>query len=130
MEYVYTALFAPKESGKGYTARVPDLPGCATTGKDLKDALVQITDAANLWLVTAEDMSREIPAATPQQEIRTEAGDEIGLIRLDTTAYRKETDSRAVRKSVSLPAWMANRADKLKISYSQVLQDGLARLLS
>ena len=130
MDYVYTALFTPKENGKGYTVKVPDLPGCVTTGKDLKDALVQITDAANLWLTTAEDMNREIPAPTEQQKFRTVEGIEISLIRLDTNAYRKETDNRAVRKSVSLPAWMANRADKLNISYSQVLQDGLRKLLT
>lgn len=40
---VYTAIFTEK-GGKVY-ARVPDLNGCITTGKDLSDAIEQMTDA-------------------------------------------------------------------------------------
>lgn len=53
MKYLYTAVFSPKESGNGYYASVPDLPGCISTGRDLNDAIDQITDAASSWLVVA-----------------------------------------------------------------------------
>ena len=55
MQYIYTALFTPIEDGSGYYAKVPDLPGCITTGNSLSDAINQITDAMNAWLVVAED---------------------------------------------------------------------------
>ena len=45
MKYIYTALFTPIEDGSGYYAKVPDLPGCITTGNSLSDAIDQITDA-------------------------------------------------------------------------------------
>ena len=44
MKYIYSAMFTPNEGGTKYYARVPDLPGCITTGHDLKDAIDQITD--------------------------------------------------------------------------------------
>jgi post-segregation antitoxin (ccd killing protein) len=51
------------------------------------------------------------------------------VVQVDTIAYRALTDTRAVRKNVSLPAWMADLADKRGINCSQVLQEGLrARL--
>ena len=42
MVYIYTAVFEPKENGNGYYAKVPDVPGCVTTGKSLSDAIEQM----------------------------------------------------------------------------------------
>ena len=39
-------------------------------------------------------------------------------------------DTKAVRKNVSLPAWMVNLADKRGINCSKVLQDALLTILS
>lgn len=130
MQYIYTATFIPNESGTKVYASVPDLPGCITTGKDLSDAIIQITDAANGWLVVAEDEGLEIAPPTPQDQLHLEPGTMCSLICLDTIAYRAATDTHSVRKNVSLPAWMANMADKRGINCSKVLQDGLKVLLS
>ena len=129
MKYIYSAIFTPdKESGK-YLAKVPDLPGCVSSGSDLHDAIEQITDAASVWLVVAEDEGLTIPAATPQGDFDHAPGSIFSVIQVDTLAYRALTDTRAVRKNVSLPAWMADLADKRGINCSQVLQEGLrARL--
>lgn len=66
MKYIYTATFTPSDDGNKFYARVPDLPGCITTGSDLIDAINQITDAASAWLVVAEDEGMQIPDPTPQ----------------------------------------------------------------
>lgn len=125
MKYTYTAVFTPTEDGTEYYARVPDLPGCATTGDDLDDAIDQITDAAAVWLVGAEDEGIAIAPPTSQESIAHDPAAILSLIRVDTIVYRAKTDERAVRKNVSLPAWMAALADKRGINCSQVLQDGL-----
>lgn len=125
MKYTYTALFIPKEDGSGYICRVPDLPGCISSGSSLDEAIDMITDAACGWLCVAEDEDLDIAAPTPQNQIEHESGDVLSLIRVDTIAYRAQTDTRSVRKNVSLPAWMANLADKRGINCSQVLQEGL-----
>lgn len=130
MKYIYSAMFTPNEDGTKYYARVPDLPGCITTGHDLQDAIDQITDAASCWLVVAEDEEDPIPAATPQANLEHEDGAVFSLIQVDTIAYRAMTDTRAVRKNVSLPAWMANLADKRGINCSQLLQESLTTRLS
>ena len=127
MKYIYTAVFTPDEDGTKIYARVPDLPGCITTGRDLQDAIDQITDAASLWLVVAEDEGLAIPMATAQAAIEHDAGAELSMIRVDTIAYRAMTDTRSVRKNVSLPAWMANLADRQGVNCSQLLQDALRR---
>ena len=127
MKYIYTAVFTPNEDGTKIHARIPDLPGCVTTGHDLQDAIDQITDAASGWLVVAEDEGLPIPAATAQADIARDAGAELSMIRVDTIAYRAMTDTRSVRKNVSLPAWMANLADRQGVNCSQLLQDALRK---
>ena len=127
MKHLYTAIFVTDDDT--VYARIPDLPGCVTTGDSLEDAIEQITDAASLWLVVAEDQGREIPVASAQADLDIPAGASCSLISVDTIAYRTATDTRAVRKNVSLPAWMVTMADKRGINCSRVLQDALRRQL-
>ena len=129
MKYTYTAVISPFEDGSGYACRVPDIPGCVTSGKDLFEAIAMITDAANGCMCVLEDENVPVPPSTPQPEIEREDGDILTVIQLDTISYRASNDSRAVRKNVSIPAWMANLADKRRINCSQVLQDGLMKIL-
>ena len=130
MNYYYTAVLERIEDGSGYYARVPDLKGCVTSGRDIHDAIAQITDAANGWLVVAEDEGLAVPTATPQKDIEIATNALMTLIEADTILYRANTETRAVRKNVSLPAWMARLADKLNINCSKVLQDGLLALFN
>lgn len=130
MKYLYTATFEPNEDGTKYYCRVPDLPGCITTSSNIDDAIEMITDAASCWLVVAEDEGNNIPEATPQNKLVIPENAACSLIRIDTISYRAATDTKAVRKNVSLPAWMANLADKRGVNCSQVLQDGLMQLLN
>lgn len=130
MKYIYSATFVPTGEGTRYLARVPDLPGCITTGSDLQDAILQISDAAAGWLTVAEDEALPIPPATPQSALDCVPGCTFSLIQIDTLAYRALTDNRSVRKNVSLPAWMADLAERRGINCSQVLQEGLRARLS
>ena len=129
MKYCYTAVITPNEDSTKYYCRVPDLPGCITTGKDLNDAIDQITDAASIWLVGAEDDGEPVIQATPQSDIQRDAGSILTLLLIDTLKYRASIDTKSVRKNVSLPAWMANYADKRGINCSQVLQESLIRIM-
>lgn len=130
MKYIYTATFVPNEDETKYYCWVPDLPGCITTAGSIDEAIELITDAASGWLVVAEDEGNIIPAATPQHMLDIPENAACSIIRIDTFAYRAATDTRAVRKNVSLPAWMAALAEKRGVNCSQVLQDGLMQLLN
>lgn len=130
MTYLYTAILTPSEDGRKFYAKVPDVPGCVTTGRDLDDAISQITDALSGCLVVAEDEGLNIAPPTPQSALEHDASDICTLVRVDTLAYRARTDTRSVRKNVSLPAWMAKMADQRGINCSKVLQDALRQHLA
>ena len=44
---------------------------------------------------------------------------------MDTDVYRIRTQTQAVRKSVSMPKWMADMADRKGVNCSQLLQQAL-----
>ena len=129
MKYSYTAVITPNDTHSKYFVRVPDLPGCITSGSSIEEAIEMATDAASVWLVSAEDLGDPSITPTPQCDVPHDENDILSIILIDTIKYRSEIDTRAVRKNVSLPAWMANLADKRKINCSQVLQDGLRAIL-
>ncbi len=99
MKYKYIGIFNIDED-KVY-AHIPDLPGCITTGRDLNDAITQLTDAASLWLVVAEDKGDDIPEASPQSSFEIETGMVCSTINVDTVTYRSEIEANNYLKNVS-----------------------------
>ena len=45
----------------GYTATVPELPGCISEGETLQEALTMIQDAMAAWLQVAQKYGDPIP---------------------------------------------------------------------
>ncbi len=123
MRYTYTAVFT-NEDNKVF-ARVPDLDACITTGKDLADAIEQMEDAMTAWLCVAEDEGLTIPQPTPQQKIKHAKNEILSLIKADTIKYRAKTDTKVIRKNVSLPSWLASAAEQANLNFSQELQNAL-----
>ena len=64
MIYTYTAVFTPAENSDKFYVRVPDVPGCVTSGQNLEDAIEQITDALAGCLVVCEDEALPINQPT------------------------------------------------------------------
>ena len=50
----YDAVFEKEEDG-GYSVWIPDLPGCASQGNSLEEAIENIKEAAELYLEDADD---------------------------------------------------------------------------
>jgi len=47
----YPISIYPEEEG-GYTAMIPDLPGCMTQGETLEEVVMNIEEARQLWIET------------------------------------------------------------------------------
>jgi predicted RNase H-like HicB family nuclease len=123
MYYVYSAVFTKVETG--YTVEVPDVPGCVTDGGTLEEATRMIKDALGGCLCTLEDHDEQpVPSRTPS-DFTLSANQFAAMVDIDTDRYRAETDNRAVRKNVSIPAWLNSRAERAGVNFSQTLQDAL-----
>ena len=125
MKYVYPAILHPEDGVINVV--VPDLPGCRTFGKNTADALFMAKDAIEMWLWDAENNNEAIPEAS--ETLSHESGETLTLIAADTDEYRKSSDTRAVKKTLSIPQWLNYQAEKANAPFSQILQQGLKEYL-
>ena len=57
----YTVVLNPDEEGRGYTVRVPALPGCITQGRTRKQALERAREAIAAYVASLEAEGEPIP---------------------------------------------------------------------
>jgi len=125
MKYVYPAILFSDEGQIG--VRVPDLPGCFTYGIDKAEALLMAKDAVEMWLWDAENKQEDIPI--PSETLKTGKGEMLTLIAADTDEYRQANDTRAIKKTLTIPSWLNFQAEKANAPFSQILQQGLKEYL-
>lgn len=129
MKLIYPAVFYPCEDKTGgYTVEVPDLPGCVSEGGSLADAILMATDAASGWVLDELEDGKRPPAATPLADISAEPDGFVNLLVLDMDAYAEKYGDKAVRKNLTVPAWLNTFAESRHINFSQVLQDALTAI--
>lgn len=90
MMYTYTAILTPSPEENLVYAKVPDLPYCVSTGKDIQDAVSMISDALSGCLAVLENKGVPIPRPSGHQEIPHAPTDVLVSIKADTLLYRTQ----------------------------------------
>ena len=126
MQLTYPAIFYGDESG--YAVEVPDLPGCVSGGGTLAEAILMGTDAASGWVLTELEDGKPVPVASPIKKIKPEAGGFVSMLVLDMDVYAEKYGNKAVRKNLTIPAWLNTYAESKHINFSQVLQESLTNI--
>lgn len=129
MKYAYPAILTKEASGL-YSVSFPDLEGCFTSGESLPDALEMAEDALCLTIYDLEEDGSDIPSPSSVKDINCAADDLVSLVYCDTVEYRRLYDSRAVKKTLTIPAWLNTMAERADLNFSKVLQDGLKMQLN
>jgi predicted RNase H-like HicB family nuclease len=62
MTHKYEVIIYWSEEDAVFIAEVPELPGCAAHGPTQADALREAETAIGLWLDTATELGRPVPA--------------------------------------------------------------------
>ena len=128
MKYVYPAIFEPFDDGTGgYVVTFPDIPGCMTEGFSLEEALHMAHDALQQIMSSYEDAGKNPNFPSSRiNDIKCDRnkGEFPSLISVETK------DRTVIRKTVSLPKWMAEGAEKKHISLSKTLQSALEERLN
>jgi predicted RNase H-like HicB family nuclease len=131
MKLTYPAVFYPDENG-AYAAVVPDLPGCSTGGDSLAEAIDMAIDAASGWVLDELEDGKAPPAASRPQDIRPDEeigqGGFVSVIALDMDAYTEKYGKKAVRKNLTIPAWLNTFAEERHVNFSKLLQNSLTEL--
>ena len=119
---------ALEEKEGGHTVEVPDLPGCVSEGSTLAEAILMGTDAASGQVLDELEDGKPAPEASPLENIIPEDGGFVSMLVLDMDAYAEKYGEKAVRKNLTIPAWLNTFAENNHINFSQVLQDSLTAL--
>lgn len=134
MKNVYPVFFTKTDDA--VLVEVPDLE-ILTEGKDMNDAIDMARDAIELKCVAMEDNKEEIPMPSAISVLDVKSGTfaadgetVISLVDIDSTEYRRKTDTKTVRRNVALPSWLDYEAEHAGINVSRVLQEALMNVLN
>lgn len=94
----------------------------------MAEAVFMAEDAASGWVLTELEAGEKTPKATPIKEVKLEGEQFASLIALDMDAYAAKYGSNAVKKTLTIPAWLNTFVEQNGISCSKVLQEALGKM--
>lgn len=133
----YPACFFKEENG--YSAVFPDLNYLATCGETLDEVFARAIDALAGYLftgkkdgdnITAPSDMKTIDIAKVAKELEIEPQESfVNIVAVDVDEYAKKHFEKSVKKTLTIPAWLNDRAAAEGINFSQVLQEALCARL-
>lgn len=139
MMLIYPACFYLDNDG--YTVVFPDLNCLSTDGKTLEQAMEHAIDCLARYLYLETKENHKLPKPTTlnnvdPNKIEKEMHFNIkskesftNLISVDLDSYAKEHFEVAIKKTLTIPAWLNMLAIQNNINFSKVLQEALENKL-
>ncbi|MCL5289473.1 MAG: type II toxin-antitoxin system HicB family antitoxin [Bacillota bacterium] len=127
--YRFWAIFDYADDG--ISVEFPDLPGCLTCGDTADEAYEMAKDALKLHLWGMEKDNDEIPEPSTLHDIinTLEKNQTLVDIQVYMPPFRDAMETRAIKKTLTIPKWLNDLAEKEKINFSHVLQSALKQSL-
>ena len=119
MLFVYPAIFHKEE--EAYWVGFPDLEGCHTYGTSLVETMEAAQEALSGYLLTLLEQGKDIVSPTDISSLQVKDGF-TSLVSCDINQYK---DTKAVKKTLTIPSWLNDRAITMGVNFSQVLQEAL-----
>ena len=125
--YMYPAVVT-KFAEDDYNVRFPDIEEINTFGSNMEEAFAMAEDALKLHLFDLYEEGAEIkkPATF---FIELEKNQTLITVKASLASVVKEYDSKAVKKTLTIPAWLNKEAEEAHVNFSQILQKALAEHL-
>lgn len=132
---VYPACFYKEKDG-GYSVIFPDLNHLATCGGTLQEAMSMAIDCLAGYLFDEKKDGNIIPEPSEIENIDVNAEyDEyeqafVNMVAVDVEEYAKKHFNKSVKKTLTIPVWLNEKAIEQHINFSKVLQDALIERLN
>ena len=120
MKTAYPAIL--HEEDGAYWVEFPDLEGCFSDGDTIAEAAMNAEEALGMYLCSLMERGLNIPAPSDLRSIKAEDG-MVTIVATEPLYYHKSTKS--VKKTLTIPEWLNNEAEKRHINFSSVLQQAL-----
>lgn len=120
MLFVYPAVFHREDDT--YWVEFPDLEGCQTYGGTLNETMACAQEALSGYLLTLLEENRELVPPSDVSAVSYDGDSFVTLVTCDINQYQ---DTKAIKKTLTIPAWLNERAVSMGLNFSQVLQEAL-----
>ena len=120
MLFCYPAVFHREDDE--YWVEFPDLEGCHTFGSSVNETLQNAQEALSSHLLTMLEAGDDLPAP---RDLSAIAAPDDGFTSYVTCNVDPYKDTRAIKKTLTIPAWLNDRAIARGINFSQALQEAL-----
>ncbi len=126
MLVIYPAII--HEDIDGLWAEFPDLEGCSTQGDTQQELLANASEALECYVLGLLEEGQQLPKATsPLAVVLPESNTYVSLIQTDVDLAK---NTKSVKKTLTIPAWLNDRALKAGINFSSTLQAALLKELN
>ena len=119
MLFIYPAIFHKED--QSYWVEFPDLPGCQSFGDTLPETMAEAQEALAAYVLTLLEQGK--PLAQPSDIASMDP--ESGFTSLVACTIDQYKETRAVKKTLTIPSWLNDRATAMGVNFSQVLQEAL-----
>ena len=119
MMFVYPAIFHQEDSS--YWVEFPDLPGCQSFGDTLPETMAEAQEALSAYVLTLLEQGKPLVQPSEMASIIPEDGF-TSLVACTIEQYK---ETKAVKKTLTIPSWLNDRATAMGVNFSQVLQEAL-----
>lgn len=106
MLLIYPAII--HEDDDGLWLEFPDLKGCQTQGDTQQELLANAAEALEGYALCLLENGQKLPSASNPTKIRLE--DENSFISLIQTNVDLSKHTKSVKKTLTIPAWLNERA--------------------
>lgn len=120
----YPALFHTAEEG-GFWISFPDFPDCLTQGDTMDEAYDMAVDALGLCITDLLKEKSHLPEPSSPKDVILDPDALLLVIGFNLEEYRRKHNSKAVKKTLTIPEWLNEEAQALNINFSAVLQEAL-----
>lgn len=120
----YPAIFTCEDNR--YWVKFIDLDGCFSDGETLPQAMENAKEAMGLFL---EDLENYPECTTNIKDVKLEDNQIISFITVNLDEHKKKYESKSIKKTLSIPAWLNTVAEKEGVNFSQLLQKALIETL-
>lgn len=121
---IYPAIFHNEKGG--YWVEFPDLEGCQSYGDTLEETMQYAQEALGIYIASKLDNNDNISESSDIKNIDCKDGF-VSYVTADVSKYRTKTKS--VKKTLTIPEWLNEEAEKKHINFSSILQKALIQEL-
>ncbi|WP_302530452.1 type II toxin-antitoxin system HicB family antitoxin [Megamonas funiformis] len=122
MVFVYPAIV--HFANNSLWLEFPNLVGCTTFGDNIEEVYDNAMEAMEVYILSSLENNISLPNATDFKELKSNIDDNSFI-----TYIKKDIDlsknTKSVKKTLTIPAWLNNLALEKNINFSKELQEAL-----